>query len=152
MFWQSIVAKLWFTILLLVSAVLSILMVLLLQSFERFHLDDAESQLENQATVIREIFESYEDKEAAFISISQMASAFDSNVVIIVEGEEVWSSKEPTQQQVPIQYFLSDKELTSVFFRKGCRHKRGGNAACWRRGGDLFRNDGCRGITSVRYA
>ncbi|MDT8860067.1 ATP-binding protein [Alkalihalobacillus sp. MEB130] len=115
MFWRSVVGKLWFTILLLVSAVLSILMVLLLQSFERFHVNEAESQLVNHATMIAAMYEGYENENDAFYTIQQYGEAFDTHIIMLIEGEKAWSTDEAEDHQVALDTFFTDETLSQVF-------------------------------------
>src|SRR5699024_10477222 len=63
MFWRSVVGKLAITILLLVSFVLFILSILLLQFFERFHVQEAEKAMIQAATKISMIVEEHDDKD-----------------------------------------------------------------------------------------
>ncbi len=115
MLWRSVVGKLWFTILLLVSVVLTILMVLLLQSFEQFHVDEAESQLVNHANMIASIYEGYESEEDALQTIAQYGRAFDTQVIILVEGEKLWSSDESAEHHVELETLVNDQTLSQVF-------------------------------------
>lgn len=115
MLWRSVVGKLWITILLLVSVVLSALMVMLLQSFERFHVNEAESQLMNHADMVATIFERYNNQEAALNTITSIADSYDTKVVII-SGDEYWYSS-PTSSTVdlPVSTFFEDPLLSTVF-------------------------------------
>lgn len=113
MLWRSVVGKLWLTILLLVSVVLAILMVLLLQSFEQFNVNEAESQLVNHANMIASMYESYESKEDALYNISQYGDAFQSDIIIFVEGEKLWSSDE--LQREALASLFNDQALSQVF-------------------------------------
>lgn len=92
MLWRSVVGKLWLTIILLVSVVLTILMILLLQSFERLHLNTAESQLMNHAEMIASMYERYEGEEALYL-IEEYAETFDTKLILIIEGEKVLSTE-----------------------------------------------------------
>ncbi|TWI54635.1 ATP-binding protein [Halalkalibacter nanhaiisediminis] len=115
MLWRSVVGKLWFTILLLVSVVLTILMVLLLQSFEQFHLDEAESQLINHANMIASIYEGYESEIDALQTIAQYGNAFETQVIILVEGVKLWSSDDSEQFHVELETLVTDETLSQVF-------------------------------------
>ncbi|UOE92411.1 ATP-binding protein [Alkalihalobacillus sp. LMS39] len=115
MFWRSVVGKLWFTILLLVSVVLSILMALMLQFFERFHVSEAESQLMNHADMIATIVEVYDDKDMALVTISKIAETYDIKAVIL-DNEEHWYSSNPSETvNLPISIFYEDPVLSKVF-------------------------------------
>lgn len=117
MLWRSVVGKLWLTIILLVSVVLTILMVLLLQSFERFHVDEAESQLVNHANMIASIYEGYDSEEDALQMISQYGEAFQTHAILLVEGEKLWSSGEGSHQ-VALETLFTDQILSQVFSGK----------------------------------
>ncbi|WP_209122528.1 ATP-binding protein [Alkalihalobacillus sp. BA299] len=115
MLWRSVVGKLWFTILLLVSVVLSVLMVMLLQYFEKFHVDEAESQLMNHAKMVATIIEEYESKETALSTISKIAESYETKVVII-DGDDYWySANETVNVDLPIETFYNDPTLSQVF-------------------------------------
>lgn len=111
MLWNNIVGKLWFTILLLVSVVLSILMMLLLQSFERFHVNEAESQLANHANMIVSIYEGYQSQQDALHTISQYGSALNIDIIILVEGRRILSSN----SAATVEPLFSNETLSQVF-------------------------------------
>ncbi|WP_224768234.1 ATP-binding protein [Metabacillus idriensis] len=116
MFWKSVVGKLWFTILLLVSFVLFILTVLLLEFMENYHVGEAERELTQLANKISVILESHEDQDLARSISWELADELTS--IIIVEDENrYWFSPEkydstPTFELQDIQ---NDKELSKVF-------------------------------------
>lgn len=115
MLWRSVVGKLWFTILLLVSVLLSILMVMLLQYFEKFHVIEAESQLMNHAKMVATIIEEYENEETALSTISKIAESYETKVVII-HGDDYWySSNDTVNVDLPIATFFEDPILSQVF-------------------------------------
>ncbi|ERN54581.1 cell wall metabolism sensor histidine kinase WalK [Alkalihalophilus marmarensis] len=115
MLWRSVVGKLWFTILLLVSVVLTILMVLLLQSFERFHVNEAESQLVNHANMIAAIFDGYDEQDDALRTISQYGSSFETHALIFVEGTKVWGTNNSANDDIYAQLFMTNPVLNEVF-------------------------------------
>ncbi|WP_096201015.1 ATP-binding protein [Bacillus sp. FJAT-45350] len=112
MFWRSVVGKLWFTILFLVSVVLAILMVLLMQFFERFHVSEAESHLMNHASMIATILEEYGNREAALSTISMIAKAYDTKVVIIGREDHWYSKNGDSIANLPIETFYEDPLLS----------------------------------------
>ncbi len=114
MFWQSVVGKLWFTFLLLVSVVLSFLMIMLLQSFGRFHVNEAESQLANHANMIVSIYESYPSTSEALQTISQYIDSFSLDAIIIENGEKVYSSV----SYAPVEVIVDHESLSQVFAGK----------------------------------
>ncbi|WP_078428547.1 ATP-binding protein [Alkalihalobacterium alkalinitrilicum] len=116
MLWRSVVGKLWFTILALVSVVLSVLMVMLLQYFEKFHVNEAESQLMNHARMVATIIEEYESEETALSTISKIAESYETKVVIISEDENHWySANDTVNVDLPVEIFYEDEILSQVF-------------------------------------
>ncbi|WP_100407149.1 ATP-binding protein [Bacillus solitudinis] len=115
MLWSSVVGKLWVTILLLVSVVLTILMVMLLQSFERFHINEAESKLISQANMISAMFDAYDEQDYVYRTLSLYEDSLTAHVVIVVEGEKIWSTDDMEAYQVPLDTFYTDPVLSGVF-------------------------------------
>ncbi len=115
MFWRSVVGKLWFTILLLVSFVLFILTILLLEYFENYHVNETEADLTQLATKIATTIESYDDKELAR-SISLEFADDVTKVLIMYDEQTYWYSPDlKTIGNLPISYFMEDPELSKVF-------------------------------------
>lgn len=113
MFWRSVVGKLWFTILLLVSVVLLVLTVLLLEFFERFHTEQAEGELFNHANLIVTFLES-ETTDGEALEMSQIISeSYDSRAVLIGE-EGFWYTADEDAHGLPISLFSEDPELSAV--------------------------------------
>lgn len=115
MLWRSVVGKLWLTIILLVSVVLTILMILLLQSFERAHLNTAESQLVNHAQMIASMYERYEGEEALYV-IEEYAETFDTNLILLIEGEKVLSTERSGSHYLALHSLYNNQMLNDVFF------------------------------------
>ncbi|MCA1030570.1 HAMP domain-containing protein [Bacillus timonensis] len=114
MFWRSVVGKLWFTVLLLVSFVLFILTVLLLEFFENYHVKEAELGLTNLASKIANIMEENEDKQIAR-SISWELVDESTKVIIIEDENSYWySPNRKSLGNLPISFFLNDEELKKV--------------------------------------
>lgn len=114
MLWQSVVGKLWFTILLLVSAVLAILMVLLLQSLEQFNLKEAETQLQKHTTMVASIYEEHGNEPNRSEMIRQYGENFNINIAIFEDGQKTWGSENHLDVTLPASFFLSDEELSTV--------------------------------------
>lgn len=124
MFWRSVVGKLWFTILLLVSFVLFILTVLLLEFFENYYVDEAEKGLTQLATKIANVMEVHEDKSLGR-SISWELVDDNTKVVIIKNDKNYWYS--PQQEHLdnlPISFFKRDPDLVKVFSKGSSVHKK----------------------------
>ncbi|MFB5661609.1 ATP-binding protein [Alteribacillus sp. HJP-4] len=115
MLWRSVVGKLWFTILLLVSVVLLILTVLLLQFFERFHITQAEEQLTNHANVIVSVLEENENTDEALNTVERIAGSYNTNVALY-QGDNAWKSSTNTRGaiELPLSLFPEDEQLQKV--------------------------------------
>lgn len=61
MFWRSVVFKLWFTFLLLITVVLIILTVMLLEYFEQYHMELSKKELTSNAVKASSILEQHPD-------------------------------------------------------------------------------------------
>lgn len=86
-FWKSVVGKLWFTILLLVSFVLFILTFFLLEFIENYHVDEAEADLTKLASKVAVIMENHKDQETARSITWELADELTSITVIKNENE-----------------------------------------------------------------
>jgi len=114
LFWRSVVGKLWFTILLLVSVVLVILTVMLLQYFERFHTDHAESELMNHATLIVSLLEDEETDDAAFAMSRTISETYSTKALVLLDEDEYWYTSIETVDDLPISIFYEDENLSRV--------------------------------------
>jgi two-component system sensor histidine kinase ResE len=113
MFWKSVVGKLWFTIILLVSFVLLILTILLLQFFENFHVNQAERDLTQLATKISKIIRENEDEQFAH-SIA-WGIIEPSSTALIVEGEDaIYSPNYVDNGRLPVAFIKGDRQLSQV--------------------------------------
>ncbi|OIJ14864.1 PAS domain-containing sensor histidine kinase [Anaerobacillus alkalilacustris] len=112
MFWRSVVGKLWFTILLLVSVVLTILTIMLLQYFEKFHTDQAEEQLKNHAFLIASILTEYETEEAALTTSKQIVDNYNAKLLLLLNEDEYLHF--PDEENIPVELFKQDHQLRRV--------------------------------------
>ena len=103
-FWKSVVGKLWFTILLLVSFVLFILTFFLLEFIENYHVDEAEADLTKLASKVAVIMENHKDQETARSITWELADELTSIAVIKNENEYWYSPRE--HQKVASQWLL----------------------------------------------
>lgn len=92
MFWKSVVGKLAITILLLVSFVLFILTILLLQFFENFHIESAESDMLQTATKVSVLLEQHESRDLIAETTERVKDPA-SRVAILYEDSDVWVSE-----------------------------------------------------------
>lgn len=113
-FWRSVVGKLWFTILLLVSLVLFILTILLLEFFETLHVSEAEKELNQLASKISTIMEEYDQRELAFSIAWEIIDPSTKVMVIDEKGHYWYSPNNEGLYDIPIDYIRSDKDLSKV--------------------------------------
>ncbi len=104
-FWKSVVGKLWFTILLLVSFVLFILTFFLLEFIENYHVDEAEADLTKLASKVAVIMENHKDQETARSITWELADELTS-ITVIKNENEYWDS--PREHQKVASITLKD--------------------------------------------
>ena len=85
--WNSVVGKLWITILLLVSFVLFIVTVLLLEFFGNYHSESVEETLNKEAATIARIFNDHGEFENSLLIMEDILGA-ETNAVIAEVPEE----------------------------------------------------------------
>lgn len=115
MLWRSVVGKLWLTILLLVSVVLSVLLALLLRFFETYHVNEAQSSLMSHGNMIASIIEGYSEENSAFLTINNFAEIYGLEVVIIGNGDTWYSNNEANLAHISVETFYKDPVLSKVF-------------------------------------
>ncbi|WP_347862825.1 ATP-binding protein [Salimicrobium sp. PL1-032A] len=115
MFWRSVVVKLWFTILLLVCFVLMILTVLLLEFFENFHINKAEEEMLQTATVISTLITTQQNDEVV-LSTAESVKASSSHVLITDGQSGSWRLDSDVEgfEQLDSEWFYNDAELAKV--------------------------------------
>ncbi len=114
-FLRSVVGKLWFTILLLVSFVLLILTVMLLEFVENFYVQQVESELLTSADRIAAILEQRDDPDETLEISSELLGA--SNQILIVEkDQQVFSSMQSEQgDMLSLETVQKDEDLSRIF-------------------------------------
>ncbi|MBA2173830.1 HAMP domain-containing protein [Halobacillus locisalis] len=115
MFWRSVVGKLWFTILLLVSSVLVFLTILLLEFFQNYHVLEAEGHLLQTASKISEVVERYEDRDL-MLSTASLVKDPESRAVIVFNSEDIMTAESDSDDLPDMDYewFSSNEELSTV--------------------------------------
>lgn len=113
--WNSIVGKLWATILLLVSFVLFIVSVLLLEFLGNFYGNQAESALRQQALTISKIVDQHEDPSNSLFVIDDLLGEDTSALITSPSGEVVSAFHEEGNGEEIREILLGDKDLTKVF-------------------------------------
>lgn len=111
---RSIVGKLWGTILLLVSVVLTILLILLLQYFNHFHTEQAENQLLNHASLMASMLENENTANAAFVVSSSITEAYSTRAVLIFDDVHYWISPDGITSEIPIDVIMEHRDLFRV--------------------------------------
>ncbi|MEC1551809.1 ATP-binding protein [Bacillus haynesii] len=114
-FWKSVVGKLWFTILLLVSFVLFILTFFLLEFIENYHVDEAEADLTKLASKVAVIMENHKDQETARSITWELADELTSIAVIKNENEYWYSPREHQKvASITLKDIKSDPDLNEA--------------------------------------
>lgn len=113
--WNSVVGKLWGTILLLVLFVLFIITVLMLEFLENFHTEQAEESLRQEAATIAKIVEQYDQIEDSMQIIKNILGA-ETSALIVRNAESVFLSvHEGLNKDVFQEKLLKDKELSNIY-------------------------------------
>lgn len=117
MFWRSVVGKLWFTILLLVAFVLSILTVLLLEFFENYNIDQARQDLTYTAEKISSNLARHSGEELDIGLEITWGLLDEVTNAAVIKNEEIYfySPGSDESVRIPISNFLEDEEFRSVF-------------------------------------
>ncbi|MFC3882765.1 ATP-binding protein [Bacillus songklensis] len=114
MFWRSVVGKLWFTILLLVSFVLFTLTILLLEFFENYHVNEAEKELTRKAVKISHIMERTEAEQMGLSIVGELVD--DSSLVILRNKNQPpdFRNVKEDEKSYIAKLLHQDKKLKSV--------------------------------------
>lgn len=117
--WNSVVGKLWGTILLLVLFVLFIVTVLMLEFLEDFHTEQAEEDLRQEAATIGKIVEQYGEVEDS-LQIIQDILGNETNALIVKNSESVFLSiHDGLNEGVIREKLLKDVDLTKIYTSDG---------------------------------
>lgn len=113
--WNSVVGKLWGTILLLVLFVLFIVTVLMLEFLEDFHTEQAEEILRQEAATIGKIVEQHENLENSLSIISDILGS-ETNTLIVRNADSVFLSvQEGLNKEVINDKILEDEQLSKIY-------------------------------------
>ncbi|WP_338451757.1 ATP-binding protein [Niallia oryzisoli] len=113
MFWRSVVVKLWFTILLLVSFILFIVSIMIMEFLQNYSSSQNEENLVNNAEKVAEIVEKYDLPTALDFSWELIDDV--TNATIVLSPKEYYSSpKKENTVKLPVTYFFDDNELAQV--------------------------------------
>lgn len=116
-FLRSVVGKLWFTILLLVSFVLFILTVMLLEFFQNNNIQETKKDLTNSAEKIAHVLENHPNEQFPLgLEISWQIIDDPTKVVIVKNDHEVYySPNTKSGNKLTIAEINNDPELANVF-------------------------------------
>ncbi|WHY75921.1 ATP-binding protein [Neobacillus sp. WH10] len=115
-FLRSVVGKLWFTIIFLVSFVLFILTVMLLEFFQNDNIIQTKKDLTNTAEKIAYVLEEHPDKFSLGLEISWEFIDEVTNVVVVKNEDEVYYSPNTNKKiKLSIQDIKNDPELAQIF-------------------------------------
>lgn len=113
--WNSVVGKLWGTILLLVLFVLFMVTVLLLEFLGDFHTEQAEESLRKEAVTIGKIVEQHDNVEDSFEIIRDILGT-ETNTLIVRNSKSVFLSvHEGLNKEVIQEKILDDKDLSEIY-------------------------------------
>jgi len=115
-FLRSVVGKLWFTILLLVSFVLFILTVMFLEFFQNYNIHETKNDLTNTAENIAYVLEEHPDKLSLGLEISWEFVNDVTKVVVVKNEDEVYYSPNTNKTiKLSIQDIKNDPDLAQIF-------------------------------------
>jgi two-component system sensor histidine kinase ResE len=113
--WNSVVGKLWVTILLLVSFVLFIITILMLEFLGNYHSQQAEASLRKEASTIARIVNEHEAVDSAMYIISDILGP-ETNALIAKEPREVSLTLHEGENEEKIkERIMNDATLGKVF-------------------------------------
>ncbi len=114
-FWRSVVVKLALTIMLLVAFVLFILTILLLEFFENFHIQEAESDMLQTANKVSVLLSQQESQSLITETVERVKSP-ESRVAIIFEDESLWVSNSSNTSLTELQqaWLHQDEDMAAV--------------------------------------
>ncbi|WP_318617232.1 ATP-binding protein [Sporosarcina sp. YIM B06819] len=112
--WNSIVGKLWATILLLVSFVLFIVTALLLEFLDNFHTQQAEVSLNRDATTIGKIVVDHDSESSMQLIIEDILGDEADAMIVDSEGKIMYSFQQGLNKEKIENKILSDAIFSST--------------------------------------
>ena len=116
--WNSVVGKLWATILLLVFLVLFVLSVLMMQFFNSFFVNWATDSLTNNAEKIAGILEKHDEDLDFAINVAWETLEDVTNAIIVVADEDIYYSDKQDAERFSLTYFQNDQQLKKVLTKQ----------------------------------
>lgn len=114
--WNSVVGKLWVTILLLVSFVLFIITILMLEFLGNYHSQQAEASLRQEAATIARLVNEHENVDTSLEIISDILGP-GTNALIAKEPMEVSFTLHEGENRDSIQQNIMDDETLAKVFQ-----------------------------------
>ncbi|MGJ7919941.1 ATP-binding protein [Neobacillus sp. LXY-4] len=123
MFWRSVVGKLWFTVLFLVSFVLFILTIMLLEFFDNYHIEQTRNGLENTAIQMARILENHDeiDQELGLDIAMELVDKNSSALVIFDPKHYYYSPNTDQSEQIQVSFLMKDENFSKVFQKETVR-------------------------------
>lgn len=116
MFWRSVVFKLWFTFLVLISIVLFILTVMLLEYFQQYHSDQTKKGLTNTTTKIASILSKHQSEEGVEIAWDLLDD--EMGATIIQDSDKIILSPKGQITKLSPHYLMQNKELSDAISKQ----------------------------------
>lgn len=113
--WNSIVGKLWVTILLLVSFVLFIFTVFMLEFLENYHNQQAESSLRHTAAAIASIVDEYSEGQSPIQIIEDVLDDYTNALVANSPSDIVYAIQEGDNKEEIQRAILSNKAFERIY-------------------------------------
>ncbi|MER2105776.1 MAG: ATP-binding protein [Solibacillus sp.] len=113
--WNSIVGKLWVTILLLVSFVLFVFTLMMLEFLEDYHKEQAESSLRQTAVVIAKLVEHSEEHDEAIELVSEVLHDNTNALIAKNATELLYAQQQGVNAQKIQQEIMASEAFSRVY-------------------------------------
>lgn len=107
MIYNSVVGKLWVTIIGLVSIILLFLSIFIIEYFDRYYYDEQSTNLYQLGGNISDILDKYPDMDQAIIAADEILESFDTKMAIAYIDEN--------DQFLPIENLFTPDELKEIY-------------------------------------
>ncbi|NCU18903.1 ATP-binding protein [Pallidibacillus pasinlerensis] len=112
--WNSVVGKLWATILLLMFVVLFVLSILIMQFFQNYIVEDVKKSLANTASQIAETFVEHNEIDFALEVAFEILDE-NTNAIIFTDEDNVYYSNPDDEATFSKDFIMSDSTFSKVF-------------------------------------
>ncbi|MFJ7734993.1 ATP-binding protein [Lysinibacillus sp. NPDC097287] len=113
--WNSVVGKLWVTILLLVSFVLFVFTVLMLEFLQNYHMQQAESSLRQTAATVASILDDNETAEKTSELLSDILPESTNALIALSDQEVLFGMQEGVNKREIQDMILANKAFHEIF-------------------------------------